>query len=464
MNSLSNTVVQERSSSWQQGNRLRILVLAPFCDPNMVSVPFVTYCHAAALGKIHDVTLVVGSPSEGNVRGANGPFRTIEVVRMPRLERIYDWFLRKVFKYNFDNQKLTAFSYPFSLAFEWSAWRQLKGRIHRGEFDVVLRVLPMSAVVPSPFAYLLRKGPIPFVIGPINGGLPWPSGFSQLEHQKEWISGLRSLYRYMPFARSTYRDAAAIIAASSQTCAEFATYRDKVFFIPENGVSQSLCADAAGNPKRDDRLNLIFVGGLVPRKACDLAIRAAAPLLKAGLARFSVFGGGPEQARLEELVRSLEISDSVSFSNGWVSHAEVLEHLRSADVLVFPSLRDFGGGVVFEALALGAVPLVVDFGGPGDIVHPDVGYKVALTSENDIVAQMQTILTELAHNGELLDRLRRKGKIYARETLTWDAKAQAVTRILNWTLQRGPKPDFQPPKILAREFGSSSQKQCQTTA
>ena len=33
------------------------------------------------------------------------------------------------------------------------------------------------AVLPSPFAFFLRKGPIPFVIGPINGGLPWPSGF-----------------------------------------------------------------------------------------------------------------------------------------------------------------------------------------------------------------------------------------------------------------------------------------------
>jgi glycosyltransferase involved in cell wall biosynthesis len=383
---------------------------------------------------------------------------------MPHLERIYDWVLRKIFKYNFDNQKLTVFGYPFSLAFEWNAWRQLKSRIQTGEFDVVLRVLPMSAVVPSPFAYLLRKGPIPFVIGPINGGLPWPSGFSQLEHQKEWISGLRSLYRYMPFARSTYRNAAAIIAASSQTCSEFAVYRDKVFFIPENGVSQSLCSDDAENPGGGDQLHLIFVGGLVPRKACDLALRAAAPLLKSGLARFRILGDGPERGRLEELVQSLGIADSVSFSSGWVEHAEVLKHLRSSDILVFPSLRDFGGGVVFEALALGAVPLVVDFGGPGDIVHPDVGYKVALTNESDIVAQMERVLTEVAHNRKLLQRLRRQGKTYARETLTWDAKARAVTRILNWTLQRGPKPDFQPPKVLATEFGSSSQKQCQTTA
>ena len=133
-------------------------------------------------------------------------------------------------------QALTAFGYPFSLAFEWRAWRQLRRRIFAGEFDVVLRLLPMSAVLPSPFAFFLRKGPIPFVIGPINGGLPCVQGFSQADNQKQWISGLRNLYRFLPFARSTYRHAAAIIAASSQTYAEFAAYRDKLFFVPEPGI------------------------------------------------------------------------------------------------------------------------------------------------------------------------------------------------------------------------------------
>ena len=129
--------------------------------------------------------------------------------------------------------------------------------------------------------------------------------------------------------------------------------------------------------------------------------------------------------------------------------------LRSADVMVFPSVRDFGAGVVFEALATGAVPVVADFGGPGDIVHPEVGYKVPLTNESDFVAQMEKILTELAHNRDQLEQLRRQGMAYARECLTWEAKAQAVTRILHWAVRQGPKPDFPPPKELAAGIGSS---------
>jgi glycosyltransferase involved in cell wall biosynthesis len=127
--------------------------------------------------------------------------------------------------------------------------------------------------------------------------------------------------------------------------------------------------------------------------------------------------------------------------------------LRSTDLFVFPSLRDNGAGVVFEALGSGAVPVVVDFGGPGDIVHPGVGYKVPLTNENDIVAGMERVLTELAHNRDRLEQLRRQAMAYVRECLTWDAKAQTVTRVLNWAASRGPKPDLPPPKNLNPQNG-----------
>ena len=174
---------------------------------------------------------------------------------MPLLQRINALGSTHIVKVRPDTQVRTAFGYPFAIAFEWQAWRQLRRRIFAGEFDVVLRLIPMSAVLPSPFAHFLRNGPIPFVIGPLNGGLPWPPGFSQLEKQKEWISSFRNLYRFMPFARSTYRHAAAIIAASSQTYAEFAVYRDKLFFIPEPGIDRSVCSDDSRRPEPGPNLS-----------------------------------------------------------------------------------------------------------------------------------------------------------------------------------------------------------------
>jgi len=116
--------------------------------------------------------------------------------------------------------------------------------------------------------------------------------------------------------------------------------------------------------------------------------------------------------------------------------------------MIFPSIRDFGGGVVFEALACGAVPIVADFGGPGDIVRPDVGFKVALTNEDDMVEKMEGILQVIARDRHLLERLRENGRSYVGESLTWNAKAQNTTKILDWILRRGPKPAFPSPKLV----------------
>jgi glycosyltransferase involved in cell wall biosynthesis len=427
---------------------LRILLLAPGSDPDGITGPLIGYSHAEALARLHAVTLVIRRENEAAVRRKQSNFDGIEIISLPWLDRFYAWSFRWIFRNNYRSQVLTAFNYLFCLAVEWRAWRQTRSRIKAGEFDVALRLLPISSVLPSLFAFFLRRGPIPLVIGPINGGLPWPAGFRQADKQKEWISNLRSFYRFLPFARSTYRDAAAIVAGSSHTYNEFAAYREKLFLVPgENGINPSLCGSPSRGSVRSDKLELIFVGGLVPYKACDLALRAAATLLQTNRARFTIVGDGPEQAGLEQLTRSLGIENGVTFC-GSLSHDEVLRRLGAVDVLVFPSVHEFGGAVVFEALAMGAVPVVVEFGGPGDIVNPEIGFKVPLTNEDDVVSQIEKVLAKLADDPELLEQLRQRGMHYAREYLSWDGKAQLMTQILTWVVGQGPKPDLQPRKTL----------------
>jgi glycosyltransferase involved in cell wall biosynthesis len=441
---------------------LRILLLAPSSNPDGTHGSLIGYSHAEALAKLHAVTLVIHHDNKEAVRRKQAPFCAIEVVSLPWLDRIHAWCFRWIFRNNFASQALTAFNYFFCLAFEWRAWRQTRSRIMAGDFDVVLRLLPISSVLPSPFAFFLRRGPIPFVIGPINGGLPWPTGFRQADKQKEWISNLRGFYRLLPFARSTYRCAAAIVAGSSQTYTEFATYREKLFFVPgENGINSCLYPSPSRTSQCSDKLELIFVGGLFPIKAVDVALCGAASLLQAGHARFTIVGDGPERASLEQLTSSLRIEKAVSFC-GWIRHGEVLQRLGKADVLVFPSVREFGGGVVFEALAMGAVPVAADFGGPGDIVHPEIGFKVPLTNEEDVMLQIEKILSNLQRDRGLLERLRQQGMRYARECLSWDRKAQVTSQILTWAVGQGPKPDLSPPaaapsaKFLAHRFEEES--------
>lgn len=437
-------------------SRLRILLLAPDANPESISVALVSYRHAEALAQIHSITLVGRSSNEATLRANQAKFEEVEIISMPWLDRLFAWCLRWIFRNNFHSHALTAFMYPFSIAFEWHTWRRLRSRIVAGEFDAVLRLSPVTSVIPSIFPSLLRRTSVPFIIGPINGGLPWPEGFSQSQKQKGWFDNLRKLYRFMPFARSTYKRAAAIIAGASQIYKQFPEYRHKLFFVPENGVDTLLCGADPRSQDPSRKLDLIFVGALIPCKACDLALRAVAPLVREGLVRFTIVGDGPERGRLEQLTVRLGIEKEVSFL-GMVPHHEAMRHLRTADVMVFPSVRDFGGGVVFEALAVGAVPIVADFGGPGDTVRPDIGFKVALTDEDDVVAQIEKILRELVRDRSILQRYRERGMSYARENLTWEAKARTTTRILDWVVRQGLKPDLDPPKKLASDKGFAQQ-------
>jgi hypothetical protein len=80
---------------------------------------------------------------------------------------------------------------------------------------------------------------------------------------------------------------------------------------------------------------------------------------------------------------------------------------------------------------------------------------VSLTTEDDVVLQIERILTDLAQNRDRLERLRQQGMYYAQGRLTWDAKATTIIQIMRWAMGRGPKPDLPPPKTLAAGIGYS---------
>src|SRR5687768_11335123 len=116
-------------------NPLRILLLAPDCNPDSLSTPLVGYSHSEALARVHVVTLVVRKMNEEAVRRREAPFRGIETINSPWLDSIHRWCFKWIFRSNYRSQALTAANYIFALAFEWAAWRKMKARIGAGEFD-----------------------------------------------------------------------------------------------------------------------------------------------------------------------------------------------------------------------------------------------------------------------------------------------------------------------------------------
>lgn len=105
-----------------------------------------------------------------------------------------------------------------------------------GEFDIVHRVTPLSATVPSPIAARCRAAGIPFVLGPLNGGVPWPAGFDETAGASGNGCPMCGAYRLLPGRAATLK-ADAILAGSRYTLSEIpAADRSRCIYLPENGI------------------------------------------------------------------------------------------------------------------------------------------------------------------------------------------------------------------------------------
>lgn len=416
--------------------RYRVLVIAEAANPEWPSVPLVGWSMAVALREVadvHIVTQVRNAPAF--VRAGLEPgvdFTAIDSERVAApIHRLANLVRGGAGKGWTTEMALFALTYPY---FERLVWRQFGAAIRAGRYDIVHRVTPLSPTVPSPLARKCARAGVPFVLGPLNGGLPWPAAFSaERRKEREWLSYVRGAYKLLPGRRATLGAASAIIAGSRHTQSEIpARFQSKVIYMPENGLDldrfNQLADHAPGGP-----LRLCFIGRLVPYKGADIAIDAACALLRDGRARLDIVGDGPMAAELRERVAAMGLGGAVTF-HGWVEHRAVQQIAATCSVLLFPSLREFGGGVVLEAMALGLVPVVVGYGGPGELAQDGRGMVVPIGPRAQIVGGARQALEWLAGHRAEIPAIGAKARQWAVANLSWPAKARQVARIYAWAV------------------------------
>jgi len=321
-------------------------------------------------------------------------------------------------------------NYAFYLLWQYTAAR-LAGSLHgAGRFDRVQHITWGSFRVPS---FMGRLG-IPFTFGPVGGGEDTPP---LLRSGLGWRGRLWDALRRLssaamaPWMVSTYTSATEIVATTPET-------RDA---IPQQFHAKCSCRQAVGvdpalaalnrcspSPRRDPaRLELLFVGRLLPWKGVHLVLKALAALgEKRSPVHLTVIGSGADLGRLKRMARHLRLDTTVSWV-AWMPRDALLGLYPQFDLFVFPSLHDSGGMAVLEAMSFGLPVLCLDLGGPGTAVKDGCGQVIPVRhrSEREVVDSIAAFLARIAADRGSLEPLSRAARARA-ASLTWQANVDAV--------------------------------------
>ncbi len=420
--------------------------MAEAANPEWVSVPLVGWSLANALREVADIHIVTQIRNRdaflraGLVEGREFTAIDSEKLAAPLWQLAERLSMGKGVGWTMKTA-VTTLGYGY---FERLVWRRFGAAIRAGEYDIVHRVTPLTPTANSLIAARCKAAGVPFVMGPLNGGVPWPKGFdAERRREKEWLSYIRGAYKALPGRGATLSAASAIICGSEHTLSEIpARHRGKTIWLPENAIDPARFALTAPQPGQLP-LRGCFIGRLVPYKGADMAIEAALPLLRSGALSLDIIGDGPQAEALRDLVAREGVTDAVRF-HGWLAHLEVQKVAAQAQLLVFPSVREFGGGVVLEAMALGVVPVIVDYAGPGELVSEATGLRIPLGSRDEIVAGLRAQLEAIAADPSVLQAMAGQARASVRQDFTWSAKAAQVERIWRAVLAGAPLPQELP--------------------
>jgi glycosyltransferase involved in cell wall biosynthesis len=309
----------------------------------------------------------------------------------------------------------------------------VKKLVRQHRIDIVHEPIPISPKQPS----MTYNVGAPVVIGPLNGNINYPPAFGHMESPL-----VRASVRLSRFSSNLVNRlipgkllADTIIVSNPRTRDALpAGCRGRVVELVANAVD---LATWTPPPRKahEGPCRFAFLGRLVDFKMVDLLLESFRPVADKHQATLDIIGDGPDRPKLQSLARSLRLGDRVTFS-GWMSPRDGAARLGQADVLVFPSLRECGGAVVMEAMAVGLPVIAANWGGPADYVGRDgSGILIDPTTRPAFMAGLTDAMMQLAASKMLRDDMSHRARQRALRVFNWEARVDALLEIYRQTIE-----------------------------
>jgi len=413
--------------------KLKVLMIIEQCNPDWASVPLVGYKFFQEISKLVDVTLVTHQRNQ-KALVQKAALNRIVYIPESNFSKKYYALVSKLTTQGRVNWPLhNALTYPIYGEFNHKVYQQFKDEIKNGDYDIVHALTPMMPRYPVKIVKVCKK--IPFLLGPVNGGVPFPPGFQETAKQEfAQFNFLRAIGRALiPGYVETYKQADRILSGSTYTLnmlkEMFKITDNRISLFYENGISSNFLNIHRTVDTSRNKVELLFVGRLVPYKCADVLIDAIDKLDQElqNKIHLTIVGDGSEKSNLEGQVRRLNLENIVTLT-GWVKQEETLEYYKNADVFCFPSIREFGGAVVLEAMACGLPCIVANNGGIGEYVTEETGFKIEPVSREYLTQQLTQKIKILVEHETLRNNMSNQAIERVRE-FAWDNKAKKIVEI-----------------------------------
>lgn len=159
-------------------SRRRVLLIIEQCNPEWASVPLVGYEFFKGISALADVTLVTHARNQTALDKVRGEQKIVYIPESPASARLYRWIAQISSRGGVNWPLHHALSYPLYAEFNDRVYRAFGPAVRRGDFDLVHALTPMIPRYPYKISRACTK--TPFVLGPVNGGVPFPASFQEV--------------------------------------------------------------------------------------------------------------------------------------------------------------------------------------------------------------------------------------------------------------------------------------------
>jgi len=191
----------------------------------------------------------------------------------------------------------------------------------------------------------------------------------------------------------------------------------------------------AGFGMAPDRRYLLMAGNLRESKGAGEFYEVFRRLAKERPDLDAVWvGEGPERQALHQRAARDALAGRFTVT-GFVNHHTVLDYMRSADLMLFPSHNEGLPNVIMEALGAGLPVVATDVGGVGEVVVD--GATGRLVPLRDIDAMVRGV-AEALDDPERTAAMARRGRQFIHRHFDVDRNAGVARQILEHVVAGGP--------------------------